>query len=80
MNERTLVSFDWAMKNILRDKANFDILFEDIIKYGRKVGWDTLEIRNSHNLENTSNNDKSNARLFIAVYIDEVRLIDNIKL
>ena len=25
-NERTLVSFDWAMKNILRDKANFDIL------------------------------------------------------
>ena len=25
-NERTLVSFDWAMKNILRDKANFDVL------------------------------------------------------
>jgi predicted transposase/invertase (TIGR01784 family) len=24
--ERTLVSFDWALKNILRDKANFDIL------------------------------------------------------
>ena len=41
---------------------------------------DYIEIRNSHNLENTSNNDKSNARLFIAVYIDEVRLIDNIKL
>ena len=41
---------------------------------------DYIEIRNSHNLENISNNDKSNARLFIAVYIDEVRLIDNIKL
>ena len=26
MSERTLVSFDWAIKNILRDKANFDIL------------------------------------------------------
>ncbi|MEZ4731785.1 MAG: PD-(D/E)XK nuclease family transposase [Caldilineaceae bacterium] len=25
-NERTLVSFDWAMKHILRDKANFDVL------------------------------------------------------
>ncbi|MFN8486687.1 MAG: Rpn family recombination-promoting nuclease/putative transposase [Caldilineaceae bacterium] len=25
-SERTLVSFDWAMKNILRDKANFDVL------------------------------------------------------
>ncbi len=25
-DERTLVSFDWAMKNILRDKANFDVL------------------------------------------------------
>lgn len=24
--ERTLVSFDWAMKNLLRDKANFDVL------------------------------------------------------
>ncbi|MEM7539105.1 MAG: PD-(D/E)XK nuclease family transposase [Chloroflexota bacterium] len=25
-DERTLVSFDWAMKHILRDKANFDVL------------------------------------------------------
>lgn len=24
--ERTLVSFDWAMKNLLCDKANFDVL------------------------------------------------------
>ncbi|MCI5139542.1 MAG: hypothetical protein D3922_14285, partial [Candidatus Electrothrix sp. AR1] len=23
---RTLVSFDWAIKNILRDKANYDVL------------------------------------------------------
>jgi hypothetical protein len=26
VNERTLVSFDWAMKHLLRDKANFDVL------------------------------------------------------
>jgi hypothetical protein len=24
--KRTLVSFDWAIKNILRDKANYDVL------------------------------------------------------
>ena len=26
VKERTLISFDWAMKSILRDKANFDVL------------------------------------------------------
>ena len=26
VDERTLVSFDWAMKNILREKSNFDVL------------------------------------------------------
>ena len=41
---------------------------------------DYAEIRNNNNLKNITNNDKSNARLFIAIYIDEVRLIDNIKL
>jgi pantoate--beta-alanine ligase len=41
---------------------------------------DYAEIRNNNNLKNVTNNDKSNARLFIAVYIDEIRLIDNIKL
>ncbi len=24
--ERTLISFDWALKRLLRDKANFDVL------------------------------------------------------
>jgi len=27
MKERTFVSFDWALKRILRDKANFGSLF-----------------------------------------------------
>jgi hypothetical protein len=26
MASREIVSFDWAIKNILRDKANFDVL------------------------------------------------------
>ena len=26
MNTRTLVSFDWAAKKLLREKGNFDIL------------------------------------------------------
>jgi len=30
---RTLVSFDWAAKKILRDKANFDILEGFLIFY-----------------------------------------------
>ena len=49
----------------------------------KKVGIekvDYVEIRDNYTLENINNNDKSNARLFIAVYINDVRLIDNIKL
>ena len=41
---------------------------------------DYVEIRKGENLDVISNNDKSNARLFIAVYINDTRLIDNIKL
>ena len=41
---------------------------------------DYVEIRNNETLDIIINNDKSNARLFIAVYIDDIRLIDNIKL
>lgn len=26
MRDRTWVSFDWALKRLLRDKANFDVL------------------------------------------------------
>ena len=26
MNKRTYISFDWALKRLLRDKANFDVL------------------------------------------------------
>ena len=26
MRERTFISFDWALKRLLRNKANFDVL------------------------------------------------------
>jgi len=70
-----------AAKNFYNVDINETISF--VRKSIEKVGInkiDYIEIRDNHNLENISNNNKSNARLFIAVYIDEVRLIDNIKL
>ena len=41
---------------------------------------DYIEIRDNNNLSAVNNNDKSNARLFIAIYINDTRLIDNIML
>ena len=70
-----------AAKNFYNVDINETISF--VRKSIEKVGInkiDYIEIRDNHNLENISNNNKSNARLFIAIYIDEVRLIDNIKL
>ena len=70
-----------AAKNFYNLDINETISF--VLKKLEKVGIkkiDYVEIRNNNNLKNVTNNDKSNARLFIAVYIDEVRLIDNIKL
>ena len=60
-------------------QKTLDLVRDNLEKVGiEKI--DYIEIRDNNNLKNITNNDKSNARLFIAVYIDEVRLIDNIKL
>lgn len=70
-----------AAKNFYNLDINETISF--VIKNLEKVGIkkiDYVEIRNNNNLKNVTNNDKSNARLFIAVYIENTRLIDNIKL
>ena len=70
-----------AAKNFYNLDINETISF--VIKNLEKVGIkniDYIDIRNNDNLKNITNNDKSNARLFLAVYIDEIRLIDNIKL
>ena len=73
------------MKNAANNYKNKDI--ESTIKFVKNNFLDSgikkidyVEIRKGENLDVISNNDKSNARLFIAVYINDTRLIDNIKL
>ncbi len=58
-------------------EANFDELKKELLKINiNKI--DYLEIRNENNLEITNN--YYNARLFVAVFIDSIRIIDNFKL
>ena len=73
------------MKNAANNYKNKDI--ESTINFVKNNFLDSgikkidyVEIRKGKNLDVISNNDKSNARLFIAVYINDTRLIDNIKL
>ena len=73
------------MKNAADNYKNKDI--ESTINFVKNNFLDSgikkidyVEIRKDENLDVISNNDKSNARLFIAVYINDTRLIDNIKL
>ena len=73
------------MKNAANDFYKVDI--ESVISSVKEKLLDSkitkidyVEIRNNETLDIVNNNDKSNARLFIAVYIDDIRLIDNIKL
>ena len=73
------------MKSAINEYKNADI--QTTIKFVESnllsVGIeniDYIEIRDNNNLSVIDNNDKSNARLFIAVYIENTRLIDNIKL
>ena len=78
-------NINMIMKEPAKNFYNLDIneTISIVRKNLEKVGIkkiDYAEIRNNNNLKNVTNNDKSNARLFIAVYIDEIRLIDNIKL
>ena len=40
MSQRKLISFDWAMKKLLRSKANFDILegfLSELLKISKKL-------------------------------------------
>ena len=73
------------MKSAVNDYKNEDIkstitfVKNSLINSGIK-NIDYIEIRDNNNLNLIENNDKSNARLFIAVYINDTRLIDNIML
>ena len=73
------------MKSAINEYKNTDI--QTTIKFVESnllsagiENIDYIEIRDNNNLSVIDNNDKSNARLFIAVYIENTRLIDNIKL
>ncbi|MDB9761711.1 pantoate--beta-alanine ligase [Alphaproteobacteria bacterium] len=73
------------MKSAVNDYKNEDIkstiafVKNSLINSGIE-NIDYIEIRDNNNLNLIENNDKSNARLFIAVYINDTRLIDNIML
>ncbi len=65
-------------KNFKKEKniSNFLNLKKKELKNNYKIKIDYLELRNINNLE--ISNKKKNSRLFIAYYLDNVRLIDNI--
>ena len=84
-NRNIANSINKIMKNAANNYTNKDI--ESTINFVKNNFLDSgikkidyVEIRKDENLDVISNNDKSNARLFIAVYINDTRLIDNIKL
>lgn len=84
-NKNIANNINKIMKNASNDfyKLDIDIIIESVKENLINSGItkiDYVEIRNNDNLESISNSDKSNARLFIAVYIGDIRLIDNIKL
>ena len=53
--EKQLIRFDWAIKKILRDKANFDIL-EGFLSELLKDDITIIEILESESNKETSNN------------------------
>jgi len=53
MNTRKLISFDWALKRLLRSKANYEVL-EGFLSEFLKEDLEILEI-----LESESNRDRA---------------------
>ena len=84
-NKNIANNINKIMKSAVNDYKNEDIkstitfVKNSLINSSIK-NIDYIEIRDNNNLNLIENNDKSNARLFIAVYINDTRLIDNIML
>lgn len=84
-NKNIANNINKIMKSAVNDYKNEDIkstitfVKNSLINSGIE-NIDYIEIRDNNNLDAINNNDKSNARLFIAVYITDTRLIDNIML
>ena len=70
---KKLKYFYSSVKINFKNIKNLNKIKKEIVKYGIKLEY--LEIRNKYNLSKKIN--KSNFKLFIAYYINEVRLIDN---
>ena len=68
----------YIKKNIKKKKniSNFLNLKKKQLKNNYKIKIDYLELRNKKNLK--SSNTKNNSRLFIAYYLNNIRLIDNL--
>ena len=62
-----------SIKKKFKNKSNLNKVKKEILK--NKIKLDYFEIRNKFNLSKKIN--KSNYKIFIAYYIDRVRLIDN---
>jgi len=68
----------WIKENITAQSIN-SILYDGVRKLSERFEVEYLELRNENNLEETSNS-LENSRLFVAVQIESIRLIDNIAL
>ncbi len=68
----------WIKENITAQSIN-SILDDGMRKLSERFEVEYLELRNENNLEETSNS-LENSRLFVAVQIESIRLIDNIAL
>ena len=84
-NKNIANNINKIMKSAVNDYKNEDIkstitFVENSFLSSGIENIDYIEIRDNNNLNAINNNDKSNARLFIAVYINDTRLIDNIML
>ena len=65
--------FYLSLKKNFHNKKNLNNLKKDILKY--KINLEYLEIRNKFNLSKSVN--KTSFKIFVAYYLNEVRLIDN---
>ncbi|PCI61288.1 MAG: hypothetical protein COB35_06825 [Gammaproteobacteria bacterium] len=74
-NSRRLISFDWAMKKLLRSKANFDIL-EGFLSELLNDNLSILEILESESNQETENDKYNRVDLKVKTQTDEIIIIE----
>ena len=74
-NKRRLISFDWAMKKLLRSKANFDIL-EGFLSELLNDDLSILEILESESNKETENNKYNRVDLKVKTQAEEIIVIE----